>query len=84
MKNFFAYLSFSNKQYFNPSDFCHSFKDYDGNPTNIFEQMDADEFFIALMDRIERQVKNSPDKDIVKEHFGGTINNEIIGKTCPH
>ena len=40
----FVALNESQKQYYNPKSFCFSFKDWDGNPTNIYEQMDVDEF----------------------------------------
>ncbi len=34
----FAGLVKSEKQYVNPKGFCHAFKDWDGNPTNVLEQ----------------------------------------------
>ena len=35
-------LSYSDKKFFIPRDFCHAFKDIEGNPVNITEQMDID------------------------------------------
>jgi hypothetical protein len=29
----------------NPKGFCHAYKDWDGNATNVLEQMDVEEFF---------------------------------------
>ncbi|CAD8154340.1 unnamed protein product [Paramecium pentaurelia] len=84
LKCLFLALKHSQKQYHNPKKFCHAFKDLDGNPTNIFEQMDVDEFCNLLMDRIELSIKSTSDEDLVKRNFGGVISNEIIGKTCPH
>jgi ubiquitin carboxyl-terminal hydrolase 9/24 len=55
----FAGLLKSEKQYVNPKGFCHAFKDWDGNPTNVLEQMDCEEFFNMLMDRIETAIKGS-------------------------
>jgi len=49
----FTSLCYSEKEAYNPKKFCHAFKDYEGNPTNVFEQMDIDEFFNALMDKLE-------------------------------
>ncbi len=49
----FGSLKESAKQYVNPKDFCTSFKDWDGNPTNVMEQMDVEEFFNQFMDKIE-------------------------------
>lgn len=56
----FAGLLKSEKQYVNPKGFCHAFKDYDGNPVNVVEQMDVDEFLNMLMDRLETAIKNTP------------------------
>ena len=36
-KQMFLALNESEKQSFNPKGICHAFKDYDGNPTNIYE-----------------------------------------------
>lgn len=38
----FLNLEKSDKKFYIPKDFCHSFKDYEGNPTNVIEQMDID------------------------------------------
>jgi len=55
----------SEKQYVNPKGFCHAFKDWEGNPTNVLEQMDVEEFFNMFMDRLETAIKNNPqDKTI--------------------
>jgi ubiquitin carboxyl-terminal hydrolase 9/24 len=49
----FTALTFSDKEAFNPKLFCNAFKDFDGNPTNVYEQMDVDEFFNVFMEKIE-------------------------------
>lgn len=74
-------MKYTQKQYHNPKRFCHAFKDLDGNPINIFEQMDVDEFSNLLMDRLEFATKGS---NLVKRNFGGVMSSEIICKTCPH
>lgn len=38
----FGALRMSEKMYFNPQGFCHAFKDWEGQPINVLEQMDAD------------------------------------------
>lgn len=80
----FAGLLKSEKQYVSPKGFCHAFKDWDGNPTNVLEQMDVEEFFGMLMDRIETSVKSSPQQNTIKHHFGGKFASEMICKGCPH
>jgi ubiquitin carboxyl-terminal hydrolase 9/24 len=46
--------------YVNPKSYCHAFKDWDGNPTNLFEQMDVEEYFSMFMDRLESAIKGTP------------------------
>ena len=80
----FAGLLKSEKQYVNPKGFCHSFKDWEGNAVNVLEQMDVEEFFNMLMDRIETAVKGSPQQRTIQQHFGGQFASEMICKGCPH
>lgn len=76
-------LKYSSKQFYNPKSFCHSFKTFDGQPTNVFEQMDVDEFFNLLMERIESALPK--DNDLVARNFRGILVNEIIGSgDCTH
>ncbi len=42
VKKMFLNLLNSDKKAYNPKSFCLSFKDYEGNPTNVNEQMDID------------------------------------------
>jgi ubiquitin carboxyl-terminal hydrolase 9/24 len=86
LKCIFIALAESEEQFFNPGGLCGAFKDWDGNPVNVYEQMDVDEFYNQLMDKLENLVKDSgeEDKDFIKDHFGGTLSNELICKGCPH
>jgi hypothetical protein len=36
-----SFLELSERQDYNPKDFCFSFKDFDGRPTNVRIQQDA-------------------------------------------
>lgn len=73
-------MSQSEKQYFNPKGFCHAFKDFDGNPTNVFEQMDSEEFFNIFMDRLENLTKGTKEHHFIKDIFGGVLSNELIAE----
>lgn len=77
-------LMYSDKKAYNPKSFCLSFKDYEGNPTNVSQQMDIDEFSGILFDRIENQLKSTKNSSLIKDTFGGIYSNEIICKGCPH
>lgn len=57
--------------YADMTGFCHAFKDWDGNPTNVLIQMDVDEFFNQLIDRVEERLKPTSQKNLIKNIFGG-------------
>lgn len=80
----FSSLLFSDKQYINPKMFTGTIKDFDGNPINVNEQMDVDEFFNYFMDKLEGYLKDSPYQNMIKMHFGGLQVTELIGKDCIH
>ena len=79
----FAGLLLSQKMYVNPKGYCHAFKDWEGNPVNVFEQMDVEEYLTMFMDRLEAAIKGTPQEKTIHYHFGGKFANEIICKTCP-
>jgi len=37
-----------------------------------------------FVDKTEQLLKNTRDKNIFNDHFGGILSNEIIGQSCPH
>lgn len=80
----FLSLKESEKQFYNPRYFCHAFKDWDGNPTNVYEQRDVDEYFNMLMDKLENLIKGTSHENSIKNTFGGFLSNEFICKDCPH
>ena len=84
IQKIFANLKTSDRQYHNPKDFCNNFKISDGQPFNVLEQMDVDEFFNLLIDRVELNLKGTKYENIFKYHFGGMLTNELICKGCPH
>jgi len=80
----FSFLQESDKMYCDPAGFCLAFKDYDGQPTNVHVQMDAQEFLNMLFDRVDTKLKGSPDENCLKNVLGGVFSNELICKGCPH
>ena len=80
----FFNLIHSDRKFYVPADFCHAFKNYEGQPTNVHEQMDIDEFSGILFDRLEYQMKGTLFENSIKDFFGGVFSNEIICKGCPH
>jgi ubiquitin carboxyl-terminal hydrolase 9/24 len=80
----FSGLLKSEKQYVNPKGFCHAFKDWEGQPTNVLEQMDVEEFLQMFLDRLETAIKGTPQEKTIQAHFGGKFASEMICKGCPH
>ena len=68
----FFYLNYSDKSDYNPKNFVFSFKDYEGNPTRIDIQCDAQEFLSRFIEKVEEGLKNN------KQHF---LCNNILGGT---
>eukprot|EP00743_Colponemidia_sp_Colp-15_P012256 GILK01013886.1.p1 GENE.GILK01013886.1~~GILK01013886.1.p1 ORF type:complete len:1111 (+),score=235.56 GILK01013886.1:584-3916(+) len=84
LQQLFCYLQESEKKFFDPREFCLAYKDYEGNPMNPSIQMDVDEFFNRLFDKLETQLKETPEKNILQTFFGGKLLNQLICKDCPH
>jgi ubiquitin carboxyl-terminal hydrolase 9/24 len=81
----FTALERSEKQSVNPKGFLKAYKDWEGNPINPLEQMDAYEFFITFLDKVENFVKGTDQHLLVQDHFGGVQTTEIIGQdNCSH
>ena len=74
----FYYLTYSDKKYYNPKSFVHSFKDYEGNPTNPNIQCDAQEFLTRFIEKVEEQIKNSSERFLCSNILGGTTLQQII------
>ena len=84
IQNIFGALHESEKQYFNPKGFCQAFKDWDGQPVNVMDQMDVDEFFNTFTDKLENLIKSTKQQNTINYHFGGKFANQLICKDCPH
>jgi len=75
----FSFLALSQKKYFDTKPLCSVFKD-GGEPLNVGEQKDVNEFCGMLFDELEA---SGPEADkVTKDSYGGTILNQIICKEC--
>ena len=82
IKKLFASLKYYESQFYNPKTFCENF---DGQVLDIHEQMDADEFYSRLIDKLEEYVKDNEEyKDLFKAMFGGMNVDELLFKECGH
>ena len=80
LQRIFAYLELSARQDYKPDKFCFAFKDFEGLPTNILIQQDAQEFLNLIFDRLENLLRNTPEKYLVKNVFGGKTCSQLICK----
>ena len=71
LQKMFAFLDRSERRDYNPFDFCYSFKDHGGNPTNVNIQQDTKEFLDVFFDKIENALKPTPFKNILNDVYGG-------------
>ena len=77
LEKMFYYLQNSEKEHYNPKHFVFSFKDYDGNPTNINVQCDAQEFLSRLIEKIDEGLKNGPERYLCSNIFGGSTLQQV-------
>jgi ubiquitin C-terminal hydrolase len=59
-------------------------QDFDGQPVNTGQQMDANEFFNTLFAKLEDHLKGSEEEKLLSEVFGGELSNQLIPKECTH
>ena len=82
LKYVFNSLKYNESKYFNPIKFTENF---DNEQLNIREQMDVDEFFNLLIDKLENQLQKTNNKNLIKYFFQGKIiDNLIFQEGCTH
>ena len=78
----YTFLTFSEKEDYNPKYFCYSYKDFDGNPTNPMIQQDSQEFYNNFCDKIENSLKKTKYKYIINDVFTGRTCSSVICESC--
>ncbi|MCQ2815956.1 MAG: hypothetical protein MJ252_01700 [archaeon] len=78
----FSYLLLSERMDYNPYGFTYAFKDFEGAPTKIIEQKDAQEFLSIFFDRIENATKQTKYKYLIQSIFGGKNCSQIKCLDC--
>ena len=82
LKKIFYSLQYLDIQYYSPDSFP---KNFEGQPLNIMEQTDIDEFFAKLMDKLESRLKGTNNENIIKYFFQGKQNDNLnFEGNCPH
>lgn len=80
MQRMFASLSMSMRRDYNPRPLCTAFRDSSGKPVDVRIQQDAEEFVNRLLDRLDAQLKGTPQAGLVRECFTGTMVDQMC---CP-
>ena len=62
----FGALELTERESYNPEDFCYSFK-RGGQPVNVREQQDAQEFVGYAFDKIEESLKHTPFRHLMDQ-----------------
>jgi len=78
----FAFLQMTDRQEYNPVEFCFAFKEVNGNPTNVRVQQDAQEFLNLGFDRLEKSLKETPQKYLCENVFQGKLTSLTVCKSC--
>ena len=82
LQKMYTFLTFSEKQAYNPKNFCSAFKDLDGQPINIHLQQDSQEFYNNLCDKIESFLKATKYKYIIHDIFTGKTCSSVKCESC--
>lgn len=82
LQSLFAYLEITDRNSYNPSGFCYSFKDFNGNPTNTSIQQDSQEFLNMIFDKLDFELSTTPYKLLTKGVFGGQSCSQVICSEC--
>lgn len=79
----FAYMQNSYEKCVDPVAAVEAITTYDGEQIDVSVQMDVDEFFNLLFDRLEGQI-DGPSRDVFKSIYGGQLVQQIKSRECEH
>ena len=82
LQKLFSYLTLSQRADYSPLSFCFSFKDFEGNPTDITTQKDSNEFLSLFIEKLEEELKPTPMKYLIDSVFKGNICSQLICSVC--
>ena len=77
LQKMFYNLKYGLKKYYNPKSFVLSFKDSQGKSPDINEQCDAQEFLLRFIEKIDDALKNTKNKYLCENIFGGNTLQQI-------
>ena len=82
VQHLFFELKFCKERFYTPLSFVEN---YDNEKINTHVQMDIDEFFSNLLDKLETRLKNTDNENLIKYFFQGHINDVLtFQEGCTH
>lgn len=84
MKVLFARMQNSYLKAVEPKDFVEAITDYEGEPIDISIQMDVDEFYNLVFDRLEGQMSSMDMKSTFRGYYGGQLVQQVKSTECEH
>lgn len=79
----FAFMQNSYEKSVDPSGAVEAITTYEGEQIDVSVQMDVDEFFNLLFDRLEGQI-DGPAREVFKSIYGGQLVQQVKSKECEH
>jgi ubiquitin carboxyl-terminal hydrolase 34 len=80
----FANMQSSFDRSIDPTEAVASIRTWEGHNIDVTVQMDVDEFFNLLFDRLESQTSSAASKRALSAFFGGETIQQIKSKECEH
>ncbi|KAA8893263.1 hypothetical protein FN846DRAFT_788192 [Sphaerosporella brunnea] len=84
LKALFARMQYSFSKALEPRDLVESLRDFAGEPIDPHVQMDVDEFFNLLFDRLESEMPSTEHKSTFRSYYGGHLVQQVKSNECPH
>lgn len=84
LKALFAHLQEGFCKAVEPRDFVESLHDFAGQPIDPTVQMDVDEFYNLVFDRIESELPSADMKSTFKSYYGGQLVQQVKSYECGH
>ncbi|KAG8531482.1 uncharacterized protein KY384_003111 [Bacidia gigantensis] len=84
IRTLFGFMQSSALKAIDTHSISESIVTYDNTAVDVTHQVDVDEFFNLLFDRLESQILNEEDKKKFRKFFGGHIVQQIKSKECSH
>ena len=82
LQKLFGYLELSDRSFAEPFELCFAFKDWDGEPTQVSVQKDAQEFVLAFFGKLEDLLSKTSQKYLLQDTFELKQVEEKICQSC--